>query len=112
LGLLKDTKSCDESITTAFFGTEQGNFFLDPKVQLPDGYDARTRDWYKKAIEKKGEVIITDPYVSASDGKITVTMAKTVEKDGKVVGVVGIDLDLNKFSENLSSIKIKNTKHL
>jgi len=107
-GLLQDTKNCDESVTTSFFATEQGKFFLYPQIQLPDGYDARTREWYKLALEKKGQVIITNPYVSASDGKITVTMAKTVEQNGKVVGVVGMDLDLNKFSESISSIKVGN----
>jgi methyl-accepting chemotaxis protein len=107
-GLLQDTKNCDESVTTSFFATEQGKFFLYPQIQLPEGYDARTREWYKLALEKKGQVVITHPYVSASDGKITITIAKTVEQNGKVVGVVGMDLDLNKFSESISSIKVGN----
>jgi methyl-accepting chemotaxis protein len=104
--LLKDTKNTDESIENVYYGTEAGKMNVLPEVKLPEGFDPRTRDWYKMALNKKGEAIVTPPYKSADSGVFTVTIARAVEKDGKVVGVVGMDLQLEKFSADLSNAKI------
>ena len=55
----------------------------------PEGYVAETRPWYTDAINKKGELAVTDPYVDANTGSVIVTLSKLLS-DGK--SVVGVDI--------------------
>ena len=66
-------------------------------------FDARTRVWYKEAVAKGG-VIFTEPYVGSA-GVLNITIAKKVVVNGKIVGVVGADIALDKFDEELAKIK-------
>jgi methyl-accepting chemotaxis protein len=76
-----------------YLGTAAGTFTMSPPDTLPDGYDPRTRPWYKDAVAAKASTL-TEPYSDASTGKLIVTVATPVEKDGNALGVVGGDLDI------------------
>ncbi len=73
--------------------------FEDPERKMisgtswvPDeGYDCRTRVWYKQALQSKG-VVYTEPYVDAQTGKIVITISKVLKKDGKLIGVAAADI--------------------
>jgi methyl-accepting chemotaxis protein len=104
--LLKDSKNTDENIQTMYYGTETGNFLLYPEANLPEGFDPRVRPWYEESLKKKGEVVISPPYVDTATKAYTVTLSKAVESNGKVVGVVGMDISLGNLSESLSAIKV------
>ncbi|PLR94430.1 methyl-accepting chemotaxis protein [Bacillus sp. T33-2] len=71
-------------ISTIYIGTADGTFINAPDKEMPAGYDPRQRPWYKSAMNKKGEVILTSPYVSATTGDFVVAIAATV-KDGSAV---------------------------
>jgi methyl-accepting chemotaxis protein len=79
---------------------------------MPDGYDATTRAWYKEAVEHKGQVVITPPYVDVVTGDNVIGIAQTVEKNGQVVGVIGIDCTLATLSERISTKKIGNSGYV
>ena len=66
-------------------------------------FDARTRVWYKEAVAKGG-VIFTEPYMGSA-GVLNISIAKKVVVNGKVVGVLGADIALDKFDEELAKIK-------
>ncbi|RKD31249.1 methyl-accepting chemotaxis protein [Thermohalobacter berrensis] len=100
--LLKNTNESSKIILNTYFGTEGGQMHLYPETELPDDFDPRTRPWYKKALENKGQVIWTEPYADASSGNTTITAAKAVEHNGKIVGVIGIDVLLNELSNEVS----------
>ncbi|MFD1414354.1 methyl-accepting chemotaxis protein [Oceanobacillus jeddahense] len=91
-------------VTEIYLGTPDGDFYNNPLLEVADDYDPRERDWYTEAMANPGEVIVSNPYVSASgDGAIGVSVSKTLE-DGS--GVVGIDVSID-FIQNLASeIKI------
>ncbi|MGG0256645.1 chemotaxis protein, partial [Bacillus toyonensis] len=65
-----------EAIYTA---SSNGQFIQSPEIQMPDGYNPAERDWYKEAVKKSGEVIITAPYKSKGTGNIVITIAKQNE---------------------------------
>jgi methyl-accepting chemotaxis protein len=90
-------------LTSSYIGTETGLFINSPKKQEPPGYDPRKRPWYKQAMQSKGQVIVTAPYVAASSKKMTVTIAKTAAS-GK--GVVAVDLNLTNLGDMVRNIKI------
>jgi len=79
---------------------------------MPDGYDATQRGWYKLALENKGKVVITPAYEDVGTKSNVVGIARTVEKDGKVVGVIGVDCTLSTLAERISEKKIGNTGYM
>ncbi|GLC30786.1 methyl-accepting chemotaxis protein [Clostridium omnivorum] len=98
-----------KDVVSAYYGVKDGKMMLMPEQKLPDGYDPRQRDWYKEAVDKKGQAIITAPYEDAAEkGKYIVTFAKAVpdEKSGDIIGVVAIDVKLSTLSESIASMKI------
>ncbi|BCZ46011.1 methyl-accepting chemotaxis protein [Clostridium gelidum] len=110
--ILKSVKETDKDILGIYYGTASGKFDIYPEEEMPDGYDATARPWYKQALEHKGQVIITPQYKDVVTGDNVVTIAQTVEKDGKVVGVIGVDLSLATIAERINDKKIGNTGYL
>ncbi|MDD7796196.1 methyl-accepting chemotaxis protein [Clostridium sp. 'White wine YQ'] len=103
---LKDMQGSSKEIVAAYMGTEKGEFIRYPEAQMAAGYDPRVRDWYKLALNNEGKAIITKAYKSASTGQIMASVAKAVTKDGKVIGVVSLDIDLNAMADKFKDSKI------
>lgn len=84
-----------------------GSIFISPiDKTMPSEYDARSRDWYKSALMGKGKVIWTEPYMDAGNSrKILQTISKAVYKDEKLKGVIGLDIELQKFTEIINGLK-------
>lgn len=100
------TKS-NSYISWIYLGSEEdGSLFVTPlDTTMPDDYDCRTRDWYKRAIADRGKAVWTDPYRDAGEsGEVVVTVARAVEKDGNLVGAVGMDIKLSKFSDIVNDV--------
>jgi serine phosphatase RsbU (regulator of sigma subunit) len=68
----------------------------------PVTYDPRIRPFYEAAIRQPDRVL-TDSYVFASNGKLGITIARRLERDGKPVGVVAADITLNSLSQFLKA---------
>ncbi len=94
-----------------YVGLKDRRMFLIPEQELPEGYDPTTRPWYKEAIANAGKTIITEPYADAATGKLVVTIAKTVQTDEGIVGVVALDFDISELSKKLMS-KVKELGYL
>lgn len=105
-GLMANTRASDDKIINIFAGTETGMFYTDPVANLPAGFDHRKRDWYIQAVNNPNKVIITDPYIDTASKEMVITIASSIQKDSNLVGVVGIDIELTKYSESLSNISI------
>ncbi len=90
------TKSFPD-IMDVYFGFENKHY-IDASGWIPDStYDCTQRDWYKEAISSNN-VIYSDPYVDTETKKIIITIAKAVKKDGKLVGVVAADINIDNIS--------------
>ena len=90
-------------IQSIYVGTETGDFIQEPMVVKLSDYDPRERDWYKQAMERRGEVIITEPYISAGTDHMVVTVAKQVS-DGS--GVVALNIFLSHLQELTGQVEI------
>lgn len=90
-------------ILHTFAGLKTGEMLLTPAGNLPKDYDPRTRIWYEKAMEKKGKIAITEPYVDAESGGVVVTVSMMMAKGS---GVTGIDLKLQALSDNVKQVAI------
>ncbi|MBC5636288.1 methyl-accepting chemotaxis protein [Ornithinibacillus sp. BX22] len=87
-----------------YVGTQTGEFMNSPSsFQNPPDYDPRKRPWYEQAIADRGNVVVTDPYVSSSSGEIVVTIAKVTADNN---GVVGVNLELGALTDIINSVTI------
>ena len=110
--LLKDVKESDTNIFSTYFGTTEGVFQIYPNNKMPDGFDPRERTWYKQALDNKGQVIITLPFQDAQTGKSVVSIAKTVEREGKIIGVCAMNVSLETLTEKIATKKIGSTGYI
>lgn len=96
---------------SGFFASESnGGYVQYPASARKEGYDPRSRDWYKAALEKKDTVVVTDPYKLTSGQGVAISAVKTVkDSEGKFKGVVGLDMSLEKLTSILKSVHIGKT---
>jgi PAS domain S-box-containing protein len=74
-----------------------------------DTYDPRKRPWYQKAIKEK-DIIWTDPYVFFSSQKPGITTAGPIfGADGSLIGVVGVDIELDVLSRFVGKLRVGKT---
>lgn len=106
LGALKNVQSTRKDISFVYIGLPNKKMIQYPIEELPADYDPTTRPWYKSAVANKGHITYTDPYLDAISGKMIVSVSKTVENNGQIVGVLSIDINFDYLSEHLSQVKI------
>jgi adenylate cyclase len=93
---------------------QKNSWYDDPKyddelIDTEKAYDPRTRPWYKEAIASKTHSW-TDVYVFFNDRKPGITCSRAVlDKAGKIIGVIGIDISIRELSEFLYALKIGKT---
>jgi len=99
-----------EELLNMYLGTEElnsdgvGYFYqANRDATTPEGYDPRARGWYKAAVEA-GETIVTDPYWDVLTNQMCGTIACPIYIDGKLIGVVGIDMTLQTVTDLTNSI--------
>jgi len=94
-----------------YFGQPDGTFTREPFFKLPEGYDPRRRPWYQAAIAAH-DLVVVNPYRSASSRRLIMTLAIPVEKNGELLGVVGADLDLDTIKTFLASFDLGGLGHV
>ena len=109
---LKGINDTDKDILDVYYGTASGKFVRYPYAKVADDYNATTRPWYKQAVENKGKVIITPPYKDNVTGSNVVGIAQTVEKDGKIIGVIGLDCTLSTLADRIATKKVGNSGYV
>ncbi len=92
-----------DNFLMTYFGGQDGSMLSVPVGNRAADYDPRARGWYK-AASNANSTIITEPYVSASLGKLVITIATPVQHDGKHVGVSGADTGLDTISSIINAL--------
>ncbi|AKN29360.1 hypothetical protein Ccar_00315 [Clostridium carboxidivorans P7] len=98
-----------KEVSAAYLGASDGRMLVQPKQNLPEGYDPRKRPWYPQAVSKNGEIFLTDPYEDAfNKGQYVVSYVKSVKDNtsGQVIGVAGIDIKLTQIAQQVANSKI------
>ncbi len=57
----------------------------------PDDFVVSERAWYTGALNTQG-VYVAEPYVDEQSGNICITLARTIYRDGSIIGVAGLDM--------------------
>jgi len=88
------------SFLTVYLGKVDGGFSVRPDAKMPDGYDPRTRPWYKDGMGAAGATL-TEPYIDMTTNKMVIGILSKVSSS---VGVVGGDLALDGLVQIINSL--------
>jgi len=113
MDLLDNTVENNESTLHAYIGTELGDMYVSPNIDLPADFDPRGRPWYIQS-EETGALTWTDPYVDEGTGGLVVSLAKPVYNpdNNDFVGVSAIDLKLNVLQTLLDDVELGDSGYL
>ena len=105
-------KPYDQDVLDFYIGFEDQNRKLVSGTgwEPYEGYDARSRIWYKDAMRYNG-VIYTEPYVDAQTGKFVITVAKVIKQQGKAIGVIASDLYITSVVDAVQSYNVNNDSY-
>ena len=100
---LLEQKTLSNTFMSVYFGDSQGGFTIRPDSKMPDGYDPRTRPWYKDALDRS-PASLTKPYIDAATGQMVITIGAPVKKAGQTLGVVGADMTLQAITDSINAL--------
>ena len=88
-------------IKYVYFAKENGDFFQSDgkRMTVADNYDPRTRGWYQTAV-KENKAVFLEPRTT-STGDLVITFVTPINKNGKFMGVAGIDVDVKDLGEKI-----------
>jgi len=103
-----------ESITSeldvinAYFATSDGLTYSTSSNGLVPNFNAKTknREWFIRAFEGDDN-ILTKPYISA-EGTAVMAAAVPIKRDGQVVGVICVNLSIDKLTNFIAGLTSKN----
>ena len=100
-----------KDVSSIYMGTPSKKFYLVPKVNLDPNFDPTSRPWYKLSNEKKSTVW-TEAYLDEFTKKLVVSLSMPVYntfKNNEFIGIISLDIFLDKLSNSIDSIKIGDT---
>ena len=100
---LLEQKALTSTFMADYFGDNQGAFTIRPDSKMPDGFDPRTRPWYKDAVNS-ASASLTEPYIDAVTGQMIISIGSAVKKAGQTLGVAGADLSLQTITDTINAL--------
>lgn len=88
------------------YGLANGEFYRGDYKEIPDGYHPEEQLWYKNAMQNPGKVFWTEPYLDYVTQEIIITASKAVVSPEGSLGVIAMDISLQKMSSQISHSKI------
>ena len=99
LSLGNFTKNATVYTGIAFATEHNGGYIHYPAIDRKDGYDSRTRSWYKLGKANPNKVSSLEAY-QTSNGTLAITIVEGVTDTNNVFkGVATFDVDITKLSE-------------
>jgi adenylate cyclase len=89
-----------------FVRDDQGRYIHTQTKTRPSDYAAFERQWYRRAAAKPDEHIWSDVYIFANSGQPGLNTAVTYARDGALVGVISIAIELRRLGDYLGALKI------
>jgi len=92
-----------DNVSDFYLGTADESIFKGSLLAVTANFKATTQAWYTLATKTDG-VALTEAYYNLSVDAWTTTMSKAIkDAEGNVLGVVGMDIILDKMTELVSS---------
>ena len=94
-------------VASAYVGRPDGSY--ETSKHFPADYDPRTRQWYKASAANPDKAMMSKPTTAASDGKTVVTLSRAIMKNGVLIGVLSINIQLDAVREVVEGVKVGET---
>lgn len=107
--LFKRVHKSASNIDNVCIGYADKRFIKSAEGSMPPGYDPTVRGWYKNAVASPDKFLVTNAYVSQTTGKMIVTVAKALVRNGTVAGVIAIEVNLDAIKERVLETKVAKT---
>lgn len=104
--LFKNYTESNSQILSIYVGFKDKSMLAEPTWEVPADYDVTQREWYIKASESPEDVIWTEPYIDADNNVPVITAAKAIVENGKVKGVLAVDLSLESSLNNVKEYNV------
>ena len=86
-----------------------GAYVRYPVEPRPNGYDARTRSWYKNAKKNNGKTYISNVYTNALGGRVIVASRFFNDENGSPRGVVATDIKFDYLNSLMTAFQKNKT---
>lgn len=90
----------DDQISAVYSCYDENVTVMSGGWQPPEDFIVTEREWYKEAQKNPDKVYVSSPYVDEQSGGMCITLSKATFKDGKMCGVVGMDM----YMDDLTSL--------
>jgi methyl-accepting chemotaxis protein len=95
-----------EEASSIYLASPNKKLKIVPSADLPSDFDPTSRDWYKEAKEAKSELVWSDPYIDEATDEYIITASQAVVANSKVVGVIGVDINLSRLTDSIAKMDI------
>lgn len=111
--LFKQLKASISGVNSVFDGYENKTCTDSKGItekEKPAGYNPTTRVWY--TLAKDSNDIAYTPIFETTDKTLTVDISKKIIRNGQMVGVAGVDIDVSKIRELAKNFKVGDTGYV
>lgn len=108
VNIMKGLSSINNAIEILYIASEKSpSIVIDRWIDLPDGFDARERDWYKSSKGTE-DIFMTSPYIDALSKKLVTSLVVSITENGQHIGVVAIDFLLSDIVDTIDEVQAAN----
>ncbi|WP_346961502.1 methyl-accepting chemotaxis protein [Clostridium sp.] len=104
--LFKNYTESNSQILSIYVGFQDKSMLAEPTWEVPADYDVTQREWYINASKSPEKVIWSEPYIDADSNVPIITAAKAIVENGKVKGVLAVDLSLENSLNNVKEYNV------
>lgn len=99
--------NANEGMLDAYVGLEEdGSLISGNGDAAPDGYDARTRPWYRAAASGT-KTVVTEPYVDEISGSTVLSVVTPIFGDHqRLLGVLGADIVIEELAASMRESRV------
>ncbi len=107
LKLYEDFQNSCEYLLTIYSGYTTGDLIVND-FEPPADFNVTTRSWYTATINSP-ELCYGVPYIDVITGKTVMSISCPIDKNGKRIGVMSADFEIQKICDVLASSRKYNT---
>lgn len=108
--LIKDSNAVPDNMGFSWVGINALNKIIYPEgyAVLASDYQYDQRPWYKTMIKNPDIVSVSEPYIEVADYNEVVTLVTPIYDDKKIIGNIGMDIQLEQLKEFVSTFQLGN----
>ena len=95
-----------------YMGVESGGYVQYPEGKMDGPFDPRQRPWYPLALNNPDKAVLGEPYYFATDDIVILGASQALkDANGNVIGVVALDMSLDKITEMVDKAGVNTKGH-